>query len=75
MDREIAELVNDIGAVEEPNTKAESDRYTQIEEMIQQKMLENAQITITVTYDDNSTASQTIDLVYEGNRFISFKTN
>ncbi len=74
-DREIAELVNDIGAVEEPNTKAESDRYTQIEEMIQQKMLENAQITITVTYDDNSTASQTIDLVYEGNRFISFKTN
>lgn len=74
-DTEIAELVNDIGAVEEVNTPKGYDRYTQIEEMIQQKMLENAQITITVTYDDNSTASQTIDLVYEGNRFISFKTN
>lgn len=72
-DPEIAELVNDIGAVEEPNQKEGYERYTLIEEKIQQKMLENAQLTVTVVYDDNSTSSQTINLVYGGNRLITFE--
>ena len=54
------------------NRPSGREKYEPLEEKIQKKMLENARISVTVTYEDNSTETQVIDLVYIENRFITF---
>ena len=71
-DSEIAAWTKEIGEIKDLNRPSGREKYEPLEEKIQKKMLENARISVTVTYEDNSTETQVIDLVYIENRFITF---
>ncbi len=71
-DSEVSAWVKEIGQIENRNEESSYERYSKLEEKIQQKMLDDAKLTVTVTYADNSTETQVINLVYTGNRSLTF---
>lgn len=71
-DPQVMPWVKEIGNIETKNDIDSFKHYAELEEKIQQKMLDDAELTVTVTYADNSTETQEIDLVYAGNRSLSF---
>lgn len=77
-DSEIAGWLKEIAKIRidgyEPSDYEPNDynRIVALEEKIQEKMMKDAQISVTVVYADDKTETQTIDLVYSGNGHLSF---
>lgn len=69
---EIAALTREIATIKNANEPEGYQKYTALEEKIQQKMLENTQISVTVDYLDGTTETKWIRLIYGGNRYLSF---
>ena len=72
-DSEIATLVKEMNKIHNLNEKEGYDRYSELEKKVQEKMLGNAKITVTVTYEDGKTEAQDIELVYKGNRCLALE--
>lgn len=69
-DPQIAAWTKEIGKIKNSYEKDGYEKYAALEEKIQKKMLDNAKISVTVTYADDTTETQVIDLVYKCNRII-----
>lgn len=71
-DTEIAAWVKEMNEINNLNEKEGYGKYSELERKVQEKMLRNAKITVTVTYEDGKTETQDINLAYKGNRYIAF---
>lgn len=71
-DAEIAAWLKEMREIDHSNEKECNSRYTELEQKVQEKMLRDASISVTVTYEDGSTQTQNIDLIYKGNRCLAF---
>lgn len=70
-DPEIAQWITEMESLH-PNEKSDYEQYSQLERKIQKKTLENAKITVTVTYTDNTRETKIINLVYKGYKDLEF---
>ncbi len=67
-DAEISTWLKEMIDIDNSGDRGASDRYTELEKKVQEKMLSGAKITITVTYEDGNTEAQEINLIYKENR-------
>lgn len=71
-DAEISTWLKEMIDIDNSGDRGASDRYTELEKKVQEKMLSDAKIIVTVTYEDGNTETQDINLIYKGNRCLGF---
>lgn len=66
-DPEISKWLREMSEIKDSNHQG-SEKFIELEGKIQKKMLENAEITVTVTYADGETDTKAVSLAYKGYR-------